>query len=302
MGYLTGRAVVITGAGRGIGRACALLAAAEGASVVVNDIDQDVAESTAEEIGKAGGRAVAVPGDVSDWAAAEAVIASCTEEYGAIDGLVNNAGRYALAESDHVDEAHVRSLVETNVIGVIACGTHALSAMVAQGRGAIVNVVSGAHFGIPHMAVYGATKGAVASLTYGWAVEFGGRGVRVNAVSPLAQTRMLDATAAWFADHGGRGMRPDNPAPAVNAPAMVYLLSDSSAALNGQIVRIEGDQLSIVAHPVVRHPVLRGMWTVEAIDEAFAGPLSGAGVPLGMGWVARADYADGASAFWGEGD
>lgn len=298
MGYLTGRAVVITGAGRGIGRACALAAADEGASVVVNDIDREVAESTAAEIRGAGSRALAVACDVSDWASAGALIAACVDEYGAIDGLVNNAGRFALAESDRVDEAHVRSMLATNVVGVIACGTQALSAMAAQGRGAIVNVVSGAHFGIPHMAVYGATKGAVASLTYGWAVEFAGLGVRVNAVSPLARTRMIETTAAWFAEHGDRTMRPDIPAPQVNAPAVVYLLSDSAAALNGQIVRIEGDQLSVVAHPVVRYPVLRGAWTVAAIDEAFAGPLSGATAPLGMGWVARADYVDGASAFW----
>ena len=298
MGHLSGHAIVLTGAGRGIGRACALAAAAEGASVVVNDLEPEVARSAAAEIRAGGGRAVAVPCDITDWAAARALIASCIDEYGHIDGLVNNAGRFGLAEADRLDEAQVRAMFETNVLGVIACGTHALSAMAASRRGTIVNVVSGAHFGIPHMSIYGATKGAVASLTYAWAAEFAGRGIRVNAVSPLAQTRMLDVTATWFADRSGRDVGSDNPAPEVNAPVVVYLLSEASEPLNGQIVRIEGDQLSVVAHPVVRHPVVRGTWTVAALKEAFAGPLAQSAVPLGMGWVARTEYLDGASSFW----
>lgn len=299
MSYLTGRAVVITGAGRGIGRACAQLAAAQGASVVVNDTDAAPAQTVADEIAASGGRAVAHPGDVSRWADAEALIARCVDEFGAIDGLINNAGRFALGDADELDETGVDEMVDTNVIGVIACTSSALRRMIPQRRGAIVNVVSGAHFGIPHMSVYGATKGAVASLTYSWSLEVAEAQVRVNAISPLAKTRMTAATAAWYREHGlGLIDYENSPDPARNAPVAVFLLSDAAAGLTGQILRIEGDQLAVVAHPAVREPVLTGDWTVEAVDRAFRGPLRDKLVPVGMAPLLRAEYLDGASSFW----
>jgi len=299
LSYLRDRAVVITGAGRGIGRACAHLAAEEGAAVVVNDIDGDVAVAVTDEIAARGGRAVVAVGDVGDWEVAASLIEQCVAEFGALHGLVNNAGRFAMADGGDLDEGHVRAMVETNVIGVIACGSRALARMSDQGFGSIVNIVSGAHFGIPHMSVYGATKGAVASLTYGWALEAAQNGVRVNAVSPLARTRMAVATAAWYRERGhGIIENEGSPDPAVNAPAVVYLLSEASSALNGQILRIEGDQLALVAHPAVREPVLSGQWAVEAIERALGGDLAANLVPLGMGPLLRAEYVEGASAFW----
>jgi NAD(P)-dependent dehydrogenase (short-subunit alcohol dehydrogenase family) len=186
MPYLAGKAVVVTGAGRGLGRAYAHLAAQEGASVVVNDIHADVAEAVTAEIVRDGGQAVTAVADVSDWAAAEALIGRCVTEFGAIHGLVNNAGLFSMADGWELGQAHVDELVRTNIVGVMACGTFALRRMVPQGFGSIVNITSGAHLGMLHMSVYGATKGAVASLTYTWSMEAGSSGVRVNAVSPLA--------------------------------------------------------------------------------------------------------------------
>ena len=299
MAYLNGKAVVVTGAGRGIGRAYALLAATEGAAVVVNDIDADVAEQVTGEIRAAGGRAVTAIADVSDWAGAESVIQRCVDEYGAVDGLVNNAGRFAMADAWELTEEHVHELVATNVIGVAACGTFAIRRMVQQGFGSIVNVVSGAHFGIPHMSVYGATKGAVASFTYGWTLDLEGTGVRVNAVSPLGRTRMGEATAAYYQSHG-KGLidNAGSPDPEVNAPVVVFLLSDAAAGITGQVVRIERDQLAVVAHPVVREPVLTGEWTVANVERAFGDTLRQYTVPVGMAPLLRAEYLSGASAFW----
>jgi NAD(P)-dependent dehydrogenase (short-subunit alcohol dehydrogenase family) len=296
--------VVVTGAGRGIGRACALLAASEGASVVVNDIEAAVGEVVAAEINVSGGRAVAQPGDVSNWTEAERVVNSCVEEFGVIDGLVNNAGRFSLADAVELDEAGAREMIETNIMGVIACSTSALRRMVAQRGGAIVNIVSGAHQGIPHMSVYAATKGAVASLTYSWSVEVAEAGVRVNAMSPIAKTRMTAMTAAWYEERGlGRIDYDNSPEPSRNAPVAVFLLSDLSRALNGQIVRIEGNNLAVVAHPAIREPVLVGDWTVESVDQAFSGPLRDRLVPVGVEPVLRAEYLEGASPFWsGHGD
>jgi NAD(P)-dependent dehydrogenase (short-subunit alcohol dehydrogenase family) len=297
--YLEGKAVVITGAGRGIGRAYAHLASSEGAFVVVNDIDREVAEAVTEEIATAGGRAVTAVADVGSWAGAESVIERCIDEFGVIHGLVNNAGRFAMADGTELDEQHVTELVTTNVIGVAACGTSALRRMIPQGFGSIVNIVSGAHFGIPHMSVYGATKGAVASLTYGWSMEVEGSGVRVNAVSPLARTRMGESTAEFYRTHNlGRIDNTGSPDPEVNAPAVVFLLSDAASGINGQILRIEGRQLAIVAHPAVREPVLEGDWTVSTIEAAFQETLSRYTVPVGMAPLLRAEYLSGASAFW----
>jgi NAD(P)-dependent dehydrogenase (short-subunit alcohol dehydrogenase family) len=299
MSYLDGKAIVVTGAGRGIGRAYALLAAREGGSVVVNDVDADVAHSVAAEINGAGGRAIAAVTDISAWTGAESVINACVHEFGSIHGLVNNAGLFSMADGQELDEDHVERLVRTNFIGVAACGSLALRRMIPQGFGSIVNIVSGAHFGIPHMSVYGATKGAVASLTYGWSIEVEGTGVRVNAVSPLARTRMSESTAEFYSRHNlGRIDSAGSPDPEVNAPAVVFLLSDAAAGINGQILRIEGRQLAIVAHPAVREPVLQGDWTVANIEKAFLETLRGNTVPVGMAPLLRAEYLSGASAFW----
>jgi NAD(P)-dependent dehydrogenase (short-subunit alcohol dehydrogenase family) len=297
--YLGGKAVVVTGAGRGIGRAYARLAAREGASVVVNDIDADVAHAVTAEVNAEGGRAVAAVADISAWAEAESVISTCVEAFGAIHGLVNNAGLFSMADGRDLDEVHVERLIRTNLIGVAACGSLALRRMIPQGFGSIVNIVSGAHFGIPHMSVYGATKGGVASLTYGWSMEVEGTDVRVNAVSPLARTRMSESTANFYRTHKlGHIDSSGSPDPEVNAPAVVFLLSDAAAGINGQIVRIEGGQLAIVAHPAVREPVLQGDWTVANIEKAFGETLRQNLVPVGMAPLLRAQYLSGASAFW----
>lgn len=299
MSYLTGKAVVVTGAGRGIGRSYALLAAFEGASVVVNDIDEGPAKEVVDEIRRNGGTAVAVQADITNWSEAATLIDCCVDEFGAIDGLLNNAGLFAPGDLIDVDEEHVRRMFDVNVIGAVACGTHALRSMVAQGRGSVVNVVSGAHFGIAHMAIYGATKGAIASLTYSWSLEVGASGVRVNAVSPLAKTRMTQLTSRWYDERGAGQIDYENsPDPGVNAPPAIYLLSDASDSINGQIIRIEGRQLALVAHPVMLEPALMGDWTVENIDRAFRDELGSHLVPVGIGPLLRAEYLDGASAFW----
>jgi NAD(P)-dependent dehydrogenase (short-subunit alcohol dehydrogenase family) len=298
MGHLDGKAVIVTGAGRGIGRAYAHLCAGEGASVVVNDVDADVAEEVTAEVNAAGGRAVCAVADVGDWSAAEALVDRCVDELGAVDGLVNNAGLFSMAAAWDTDPVQAEAMIRTNVVGTLACGTFALRRMVGQGHGSIVNIVSGAHFGMSNMAVYGATKGAVASLTYTWALEAGASGVRVNAVSPLARSRMSLAAAEFYGRAGVEMDASAGPPPETNAPAVVFLLSDASAGVTGQIVRIERDQLAIVAHPVVLEPILTGDWTVDSIEGAFHDTFADRLVPLGMAPVLRAEFLDRSEALW----
>jgi NAD(P)-dependent dehydrogenase (short-subunit alcohol dehydrogenase family) len=280
-GFLRDRAVVVTGAGRGLGEAYARLAAAHGASVVVNDVDAASAAAVVERIRGDGGRAVADGADVSTWAGAGALVAACVAEFGAIDGLVNNAAIFRLATPWEQDPEVFDQVVRTNLLGPVYCGLHALAAMAERGRGSIVNVTSGAQAGSTAMAAYGASKGGVAALTYCWAADVAGTGIRVNAVSPNAHTRMADEFERYLGERA-RGQNVGKP-PELNAPAVVFLLSDAAAGINGQVVRVDGTELSLMSHPEVVEPAVHDpQWTVEAVAAAFAGPLGGAVQPLGL--------------------
>jgi hypothetical protein len=138
----------------------------------------------------------------------------------------------------------------------------------------------------------------VASFTYAWAAELAGTGVRCNALSPLGQTRMADTTRRYLEAHGLPIYGGNAPDPDANAPVAMFLLSDRSADLNGQIVRIEGGQLSIMTHPAVWLPVLsRDAWTFEAVVEAFATDLVHRQSPIGVVGI-KPDLTASASSFW----
>ena len=174
----------------------------------------------------------------------------------------------------------VRRLVDVNVVGTIACGVHALWHMVRRGRGAVVNVTSAEQMGKTSSAVYGATKAAVAALTYSWSEDMRGHGVRVNAVSPNAHTRMAEIYQAY---RGVAGSQNAGLSPGVNAPLVVYLLSDLSAAVTGQVVRMQGSELMLCTHPAVLDPVVhRAEWTVEAVADAFDTDLVHRLQPVGV--------------------
>ncbi len=295
---LEGKCVVVTGSGRGLGAAYVRAASSAGASVVVNDVDRDPIAEVVSQIVAGGGEAVGVTADVSSWREAAEVVSACVDTFGRIDGLVNNAGLFSMSRLAEMDPGDVASLTATNVLGTAFCASHAAQHMLRQGSGSIVNVTSGAHAGIPMMGVYGATKGAVASFTYAWAAELAGSGVRCNAISPLGRTRMVDTTRRYLEASGLPMYGGETPDPEVNAPVAVFLLSDRSGDVNGQIVRIEGGQLSIMTHPAVWLPVLtRDIWTVEAVADAFATDLVHRQSPTGVVGI-RPDLTNAASTFW----
>jgi NAD(P)-dependent dehydrogenase (short-subunit alcohol dehydrogenase family) len=259
MGVLNGKAVIITGSGRGIGAGCAKGAAREGAAVVVNDVNPAGIDETVEAIRKQGGTAIGCIADVTKWEDADRLIRTCIESFGKIDGLVNNAGLAHIAGIDEFDPGAARSLVDVNVMGPLYCTARAVKPMLAQRSGSIINVISGAHMGLPRLGVYAATKGAVASLVYSWAIELRGSGVRVNALSPVA---------------GGTGMSPSDPLnqpPEANSPVVEYLLSDLSSHVNGQLLRIDQEELHLYTHPALLiPPAVRPKWSAEAIADVFA--------------------------------
>ncbi|WP_433868757.1 SDR family NAD(P)-dependent oxidoreductase [Saccharopolyspora sp. CA-218241] len=262
---LADKAVVVTGAGRGLGEAFALHAAHAGASVVVNDVDGPLAEATAATIRAHGGRAVPSAGSVADAEQANGIVETCVREFGRIDGLVNNAGLNYEALPWQDDAARARELIEVNVLGVLHTGLAALREMHRTGAGgAIVNISSGASLGQRALGTYAASKGAVASLTYSWALDAEQIGVRVNAVCPLAHTRMV-----WNSERSLRNCPPER-TPSRIAPLVLYLLSDAAAGITGQLVRCNGPQLHLIGQPHLKEPILeREVWDTEAVREAF---------------------------------
>jgi NAD(P)-dependent dehydrogenase (short-subunit alcohol dehydrogenase family) len=278
MGILEGKAVVITGAGRGLGEAYALHAAQSGAGVVVNDVDGELAEAVVGRIVRHGGKAVVSAQSVRDPRQASEIVERCLAEFGRVDGLVNNAGlgpHEVLPWEE--DSCAVREVIEVNVLGVLYCGIAAAKVMRAQGAGSIVNISSGSSFGQRRAGAYSASKGAVASLTYAWALDLEEVGVRVNGVCPLAWTRLVERSPAAQL-RCTRERTPDRV-----APLITYLLSDLAEGITGQLIRCTGDQLHIVRQPAIKEPVLRcAGWGTEDIAAAFDSVLDHHLEPFGL--------------------
>ncbi|WP_133902131.1 SDR family NAD(P)-dependent oxidoreductase [Actinophytocola oryzae] len=272
---LNGRAVIVTGAGQGLGRAFARHAAAIGAAVVVNDVDAELAHDTASVINAAGGVAVASTHSVADHKQARALVDVCVNEYGRLDGLVNNAALNYSALPWDEDPERVRELVEVNVLGVIYTGLAAVRAM--RSGGSIVNISSGAALGQRALGTYAASKGAVASLTYSWALDLEAAGIRVNAVCPLAHTRMV-----LTSERSMRNCPPDR-TPERIAPLVTFLLGERSQGVTGQVIRCNGPQLHIMGQPYFKAPVLtRETWDDESVARAFTEVFGAHLEPYGM--------------------
>ncbi len=270
---LAGKAIVITGAGRGIGAVVAQTAAGLGAFVVVNDLDADVANETVARIERIGGSAIAHCGDISDPDYCGTLIEACMAERGQIDALVNNAGLFRMGPAWDLKSADLQAMLSVNVLGTANCAMHAIPRMRAARGGSIINVTSGAASGIAEMSAYGATKGAVSSMTYGWALDLAGTGVRVNAVSPNATTRMVAAMQEFKGTEGEPRPFQD---PQHTAETVCFLASDRSAHVNGQIIRIASGQLSLVAQP---KPILPGVsvadWSIDTVAQAVQELIAG---------------------------
>ena len=257
--------VIVTGAGRGLGREYALAFAARGAAVLVNDpggpdggagSGPGVAEVVAAEIRAAGGRAVADETAVGTREAAEAIVAKAIAAFGKLSILVNNAGIITFAKLTDISEGDWRAMQTVTLDGVFHLCAAAWPHLVAAGHGRIVNTTSNAGFaGNEGLGAYGAAKLAVAGLTKCLAQEVGDSGITVNAVAPMAITRM-NRDAFFDSKEGGgdwqgdikRGAVPMGP-PSVVAPAVLWL-AHRDTAINGQIFSSSSGKVARVAFVV----------------------------------------------------
>lgn len=263
MGVVDGRVVIVTGAGRGIGRAHALAFAAEGARVVVNDIgvglDGSAGESPAQqvvdEIIAAGGEAVVNGDDVADWTGAQNLIDTAVDTFGGLDVLVNNAGFIRDRMLANTSESEWDAVIRVHLKGHFATLRHAAGYWRRQIKAGtvgpddlnarIINTSSGAGLqGSVGQGNYSAAKAGIAALTLVAAAELGRYGITVNAIAPAARTRMTEAvfaeTMAAPEDGGFDAMAPENVSPLV-----VWLGSVESRDVTGKVFEVEAGLIRV---------------------------------------------------------
>jgi NAD(P)-dependent dehydrogenase (short-subunit alcohol dehydrogenase family) len=264
MGVLEGRGAVVTGGGRGIGRGHCLHLAAQGAGVVVNDVDVAEAHKVVDEITAAGGKALANGDDVGSREGAQAIVGACADAFGGVHALVNNAGNVKDRSFLKMSDDDFTSVLRVHVQGTFMCSQEAAFRMRDQGTGgSIVNTVSAAHFGNFGQTNYAGSKGAIASMTYTWAGELARYGIRVNAISPAGTTRM-SATAKI----GGKTVDLPFVDPTLNGPFVAWLCSDDAAWVTGQIFGSGSDRVVIVEQPRYGTGMYKpGGWSVEDLQK-----------------------------------
>ncbi len=269
-GFLDGKVVAITGAGGGIGRACALACAEEGAKVVAADIGVDlagedpkseVAEAVVSEIVDGGGEALAVAEDVSTMAGGAHIVERAVDTWGRIDGVVAVAGILRERMLFNMSEDEWDAVIATHLKGHFTMFRHASAVMRKQEAGSLVGFTSGAFAGSVAQANYSAAKGGVVSLVRSAAAGLYRYGVRANAVAPIARTRMSANVPMELAEMGD---------PEDVAPMVVYLLSDASKDVTGQVYTVVGGRIAVWNQPVeVREVHKDGRWTPEEIADRF---------------------------------
>ncbi|MFM7687050.1 MAG: SDR family oxidoreductase [Actinomycetota bacterium] len=269
-GFLEGKVVAITGAGRGIGRCIALDSARAGARVVVADYgvamdgsepSSAVAEEVVAEIKALGGEAVAVGSDVGTMAGGESVVAAAMDHWGRIDGAVCVAGILRERMLFNMSEDEFDDVIRVHLKGTFTVYRAAAAVMRKQDTGgALIGFTSGVWaLGSVAQANYSAAKGGIVSLTYSAAVGLERYGVRANVIAPVARTRMSANVPMQLAENGD---------PEDISPMAVYLMSDQSKHITGQVYSVVGGKIAVWSQPKeVRAMYNDTRWTPESIDE-----------------------------------
>jgi len=245
---LSGKSVIVTGAASGIGRATALRFAAEGAKVVVADLNADAAAETVTLIEEAGGTAFAVAGDLSDAEVIERLVESTLAEFGGIDVLVNNAGVMdGMTATADVTDAEWERVLRINLTAPFQLTRAVLPHMLAAGKGAIVNTASEAGIrGSAAGAAYTVSKHGVVGLTKSLSVMYRAKGIRTNAIAPggtmtnIITTMQVDPEGLGGQTVGKHMVNVGKlAAPEEQAAAIVFLASDAASNINGVILPVD---------------------------------------------------------------
>ena len=300
-GRLEGKVAIVTGAGRGIGRGEALLLAAEGAKVIVNDFggsaageggDRSPADEVVDEIKSAGGEAMANYGNVASMADGEATVQQALDSWGRLDILVNNAGILRDRIIFNMSEQEWDAVIAVHLKGHFTITRYAAMVMRQQRGGRIVNTSSESGLGNLGQANYAAAKEGIIGLTRTLALDLGKYGVTANAVRPRAATRLtlspeMEAARAKRQEvRAAQGepaaeapteeaiSRIDQLRPELVAPLVVFLCTDRAANINGRDFIVGGDEISLVSLPSRERTIYReGGWTVEALEQVFPGTI-----------------------------
>lgn len=243
---LAGRRAIVTGAGAGIGRAIAARLAAEGARVMVADLDAQAAESVAREMGPP---AIAHEVDVSNEESAAAMIRHATEEWGGLDVLVNNAGIGVAAKTPDTQTGDWRRVLDVCLTGTFFAMKHAIPVLSDSGGGAIINMSSvAALVGVADRAAYCAAKGGILALTRAAAIDHVDEGIRVNCIAPgTVDTPWVERITSGYDDPQAarQAMEERQPhgrlvSPAEIAAMAAYLASDEAASVVGAAMVVDG--------------------------------------------------------------
>lgn len=247
---ISGKVVIVTGAGMNIGREYAQVLAAEGAKVVVADIVEDPGRETVDLIEKDGGTAAFVRTDVTDEASTVAMAAFAAEQYGSLDALVNNAGIWGGLEFEDPTEISLplwEKVQSVNVTGMFLASRAVIPHLEAAGGGVIINQSSiGAYLGGPFMSHYCTSKGAVNALTRALARDLGDRNIRVNAIAPgvIGTQSTLTNVSEDFLDalEAQQCIKRKGGTEDLMGP-LLFLLSDASQFVSGQVLVVDGGMI-----------------------------------------------------------
>jgi NAD(P)-dependent dehydrogenase (short-subunit alcohol dehydrogenase family) len=285
MGTLDGRVAIITGAGRGLGREHALLFAAEGAKIVVNDLggandgsgsDMTPAQQTVADIKGMGGEAIVNTDNVADWDGAKRMIDSAIEAFGDLDILVNNAGILRDRVLVNMSESEWDSVIQVHLKGHFAPTHHAAAYWREQAKAGITKPRNLVHtsstsglFSNPGQANYGAAKSGIATFSQICAKELSRYNVKSNSIAPAARTRLTMATPGLEDVMAAKDGKFDEWDPANVSPLVAYLASDL-CEFSGETFYVQGGQVTRVATWVMAEEIKQDdRWTVSALAKAI---------------------------------
>ncbi|MGD0856138.1 MAG: SDR family NAD(P)-dependent oxidoreductase [Dehalococcoidia bacterium] len=290
MGKLDGKVAVVTGSGRGIGRAEALALAAEGVKLVINDLggagdgsgsSQTPAEEVVQEIKKMGGDAIANYESVTSFAAAEKIIKAAVDKFGKIDILVNNAGILRDRIIFNMTEEEWDAVMKVHLYGHFNCTRVACAYFRQQRSGRIINTSSAAGLGNMGQANYSAAKEGIIGFTRTVARDMGRYGVTCNAIRPLAGTR-LTMTPELKAQWEKAGMQDaikmiEAATPEMIAPMVVFLCTDAASNINGYDFMVGGGQIGVYSQPVIQAQINEPgkVWTLNELLDILPKKVTG---------------------------